>query len=149
MADGVPSDVWAIGAAYEPYVGRWSRLVAREFVSWLGVVPGGRWLDLGCGTGALTGTILTIADPEMAVGMDSSAGFARYAREQVGRPRTHFLVGDARALPCREASFDAVVSGLVLNFVPLPGRVVGEMVRAAKSGEWLRPMCGTMPARCS
>ena len=85
MADSVPGDVWAIGTAYEPYVGRWSRLVARELVSWLGVAPGGRWLDLGCGTGALTWTILETADPEMAVGVDSSAGFARYAREQVGR----------------------------------------------------------------
>ena len=37
-----PAEVWASGAAYEPYVGRWSRLVAREllFVSrW----PAGRW----------------------------------------------------------------------------------------------------------
>lgn len=134
MADGVPGDVWAIGAAYEPYVGRWSRLVAREFVSWLGVAPGGRWLDLGCGTGALTGTILATAKPEIALGMDSSAGFARYAREKVGRPRTHFLVGDARAFPCRDASFDAVVSGLVINFVPTPGQAVREMVRAARSG---------------
>ena len=30
-------DVWASGDAYEPYVGRWSRLVARQFVAWLGV----------------------------------------------------------------------------------------------------------------
>ncbi|MFN8511619.1 MAG: methyltransferase domain-containing protein [Thermomicrobiales bacterium] len=134
MADSVPGDVWAIGTAYEPYVGRWSRLVARELVSWLGVAPGGRWLDLGCGTGALTWTILETADPEMAVGVDSSAGFARYAREQVGRPHSHFLVGDARAFPCRDASFDVVASGLVLNFVPTPGRAVGEMVRAAKAG---------------
>ena len=46
------SDVWASGAAYEPYVGRWSRLVAREFLNWLAVPARGRWLDVGCGTGA-------------------------------------------------------------------------------------------------
>ena len=32
-------DVWASGDAYEPYVGRWSRLVGRQFVMWLGVPP--------------------------------------------------------------------------------------------------------------
>ncbi|MGH7637198.1 MAG: hypothetical protein ACREOK_06060 [Gemmatimonadaceae bacterium] len=52
------TDVWAVAAAYEPYVGRWSRLVAREFVSWLNVAPGASWVDVGCGTGALTETIL-------------------------------------------------------------------------------------------
>jgi hypothetical protein len=53
-----PSDIWASGAAYEPYVGRWSRLVARECINWLAVPPRQRWLDLGCGTGALAETIL-------------------------------------------------------------------------------------------
>jgi hypothetical protein len=48
-------DVWASGDAYEPYVGRWSRLVAREFVKWIGVASKKQWLDVGCGTGALCG----------------------------------------------------------------------------------------------
>ena len=30
-------DVWASGDAYEPYVGRWSRLIARQFIAWLRV----------------------------------------------------------------------------------------------------------------
>ena len=55
------ADVWASGEAYEPYVGRWSRLVAREFLAWLDVPPGRAWLDVGCGTGALTSIILTDA----------------------------------------------------------------------------------------
>jgi SAM-dependent methyltransferase len=134
VADSTPRDVWAIGAAYEPYVGRWSRLVARAFVPWLGVAPGGSWLDVGCGTGSLAQTVLAAASPDVVLGMDSSAGFARYAREQVARPRTHFLVGDARAFPNRDAAFDAVVSGLVLNFIPTPGRAVGEMARVARPG---------------
>ena len=57
------ADVWASGAAYEPYVGRWSRLVAREFLEWLAVPPDSRWLDVGCGTGALSQTILEVASP--------------------------------------------------------------------------------------
>src|SRR5919198_5704459 len=46
--------VWASGDQYEPYVGRWSRLVAREFLAWIAVPPDSAWLDVGCGTGALT-----------------------------------------------------------------------------------------------
>lgn len=44
--------LWASGDAYEPYVGRWSRLVARRFVDWLDLPAGWAWLDVGCGTGA-------------------------------------------------------------------------------------------------
>ena len=51
-------DVWASGDAYEPYVGRWSRLIARQFVTWLGVPPNKDWLDVGSGTGALCEVIL-------------------------------------------------------------------------------------------
>jgi SAM-dependent methyltransferase len=134
MADSMPRDVWAIGAAYEPYVGRWSRLVAREFIAWLGVDQGGRWLDVGCGTGSLLQTILATATPDAVLGVDASAGFARYAREQAARPRSHVLVGDARALPIREAAFDAAVSGLMINFVPAPGTAVAEMARVARPG---------------
>src|SRR5687768_14917473 len=59
----VPDSIWAIGEAYEPYVGRWSRAVARDFLTWLAVPPAARWLDVGCGTGALTATILATAGP--------------------------------------------------------------------------------------
>lgn len=52
------SEVWASGDAYEPYVGRWSRLVAAKFLDWLDVGPQKRWLDAGCGTGALSAPTL-------------------------------------------------------------------------------------------
>lgn len=70
------ADVWSAGDAYEPYVGRWSRLVAREFLAWLAVPAGGRWLDVGCGTGALSQTILAVASPSAVHGVDSSEGFS-------------------------------------------------------------------------
>ena len=46
-------DVWASGDAYEPYVGRWSRLVGRQFVTSAGVPPNKEWLDVGSGTGCV------------------------------------------------------------------------------------------------
>src|SRR4051812_10758149 len=68
-------DVWASGDAYEPYVGRWSRLVARQFVAWLGVPANRGWLDVGCGTGALCKVILDRASPQHVTGVDPSDGF--------------------------------------------------------------------------
>jgi SAM-dependent methyltransferase len=123
------SDIWASGAAYEPYVGRWSRLVAREFIAWLSVPPNRRWLDVGSGTGAIAQTILQMAEPKEIKGIDQSQGFVDYARKQVTDPRASFDIGDAKSLPLDNASVDAAVSGLVLNFVPQPEQMVAEMKR--------------------
>jgi SAM-dependent methyltransferase len=128
------TDTWDSGDAYEPYVGRWSRLVAREFLGWLDVPPGGRWLDVGCGTGALAGTILALAAPREVLGIDPSPAYVAFARDQVNDPRVRFDVGDAQALQAASATFDAVVAGLVLNFVPEPDRALSEMVRVARQG---------------
>jgi SAM-dependent methyltransferase len=126
-------DVWESGASYEPYVGRWSRAVAREFVPWLDVPAGRRWLDIGCGTGALSQTIIEIAAPGAVTGVDRSDGFVAYAREHVRDARARFEVGDAEALPVETGAYDVVVSGLMLNFVPRPQQSVAEMTRAARS----------------
>src|SRR5919109_276884 len=128
------ADVWASGDAYEPYVGRWSRLVAREFLSWLAAPPERRWLDVGCGTGALSATILAQAAPREVAAIDPSAGYVAYARQQVQDSRVRFEVGDARALPYATGTFDAVVSGLVLNFVPEPERALAELARVCRQG---------------
>jgi SAM-dependent methyltransferase len=127
-------DNWSSGARYEPYVGRWSRLVAREFLAWLAVPPGRRWLDVGCGTGALTQTILAIAEPSAVTGVDRSEGFLAYARATTTDARASFTVGDARTLPVETAAYDAAVSGLALNFVPDAARAAVEMARATRTG---------------
>ncbi|MGW5193637.1 class I SAM-dependent methyltransferase [Kribbella sp. NPDC004138] len=107
---------WSSGGIYESYVGRWSRLVAPQFVGWLEQPAGLRWLDVGCGTGALTSTILGTADPVSVLGIDPSEGFIGYARHAVQDPRASFEVRSAAELP--DGPFDVVVAGLVLNFVP-------------------------------
>jgi SAM-dependent methyltransferase len=129
-----PAEVWAVGSSYEAYVGRWSRLVARELVAWLGVAGGAAWLDVGCGTGALSQTVLGAADPAEVVGVDPSPGFVAHARERLAGPRARFAVADASALPVAGTRFDAVVSGLVLNFVPDPGTALAEMARVTRAG---------------
>jgi ubiquinone/menaquinone biosynthesis C-methylase UbiE len=127
-------EVWASGTAYEPYVGRWSRLVAREFLAWLAVLPGSKWLDVGCGPGALSQTILQIAAPTEVKGIDRSEEYIAFVRGQVADERASFEVGDAQALAVDSSTYDATVSGLVLNFVAVPERMVLEMARITKPG---------------
>lgn len=125
-------DVFAAGEKYEPYVGRWSRIVAKDFVDWLALPKGLSWLDVGCGTGALSQTILERAAPKEVFGIDPSAGFIEYAKAHV--PGVTFAVGDARSLEIEPASVDAAVAGLVLNFVPEPDFAIAHMARAVRPG---------------
>jgi SAM-dependent methyltransferase len=130
----MPSEAWNNAAVLERYVGRWSRLVAREFLAWLDLPAGGRWLDVGCGSGALTETILALAQPASVQGVDTSEAFVAYSAERVSDPRASFVVADAQALDLPGATFDAVASSLVLNFLPDPARGVAEMRRVARPG---------------
>jgi len=127
-------DVWVAGDAYDAYVGRWSRLVAAIFLDWLAVPPGRRWLDVGCGTGALTAAILRTADPARVLAVDTSEGFLATARSHVTDARAAFQVGDAQQLPVPDGDVDTVVSGLAVNFVPDPARALAEFARVTSPG---------------
>ena len=129
-----PEDIWAVGDLYEPYVGRWSRLVAHEFLKWLAVPAGKEWLDVGCGTGALTQSILDLASPKSVRGVDLSPGFIEYAKGHVSDGRASFEVAGAESLPLDASSVDAAVSGLVLNFVPNQHQAASEMARVIRPG---------------
>lgn len=133
MAAGA-NETWAAGNLYEPYVGRWSRHVAREFLAWIHPSSNWEWLDVGCGTGALTEVILQGAYPCYVTGIDPSPGFIDYARGHIADPRATFRIGEAQALPVHSSRFDAAVAGLVLNFVPDPLVAVREMARTVRPG---------------
>jgi SAM-dependent methyltransferase len=98
------------------------------------VPDGAQWLDVGCGTGALTEAVLGSCAPAAVVGVDPSPGFVAYARARVSDPRATFEVASADALPFADASFDAVVAALVLNFVPDREQALREMRRVARPG---------------
>jgi len=72
-------DRWSDGAQYERYIGRWSRLVARELLAWIAVPWRSNWLDVGCGTGALTQTILARWQPGALLGVDRSPTYVATA----------------------------------------------------------------------
>lgn len=132
MADAT-KEGWNSGEAYELWVGRWSRAVAAQFLDWLAIAPDCRWADVGCGTGALAGLILERCRPRAVAGIDRSAGFISAAQQKIHDPRASFEVGDATALPWADASLDASVSGLVLNFVPDAAAMVNEMRRVTRA----------------
>jgi SAM-dependent methyltransferase len=122
-----PDDKWITGDAYEAYMGRWSRPLARAFVEWLHPKRSASWLDLGCGTGALTSTIRDLCDPASIVACDPSEPFVEHARMHLPDARVSFVVAGADSLPTRESGFDVVVSGLVLNFLPDPERALASI----------------------
>lgn len=132
MQPATRTDNWAAGDLYEPYVGRWSRLVAREFVDWLAQPPGMDWLDVGCGTGALVSTIVEHCAPRSVEGIDASPAFIEHARSRMKGVRVRLEVGDAQSLPLSPATVDVAVSGLVINFLPQPARALAQMVRVAR-----------------
>jgi trans-aconitate methyltransferase len=111
-------DSWSSGTAYEQYIGRWSRRVAPEFLTWLDAGPGRRWLDVGCGTGALTSAILAGHDPASVLGVDPSATFLAQARATVTDRRAQFVLGDASTTGLGRGAVDVAVAGLVMNFIP-------------------------------
>ncbi len=127
------SDTWERGSPYEQYVGRWSRRIAPLFLSWLGIPAGRRWLDVGCGTGALCAAIVDRCSPASVAGVEPSEGFLKTARENLA-DRAALHQGSATAIPLGEGSVDVVVSGLVLNFVPDQHAALAEMARVTGKG---------------
>ncbi len=125
---------WGNADAYEAYMGRWSRPMADEVLRWLAPMPGLDWLDVGCGTGALTGAILDSASPRSVTGIDPSAGFLETARARIPDPRAQFTVATAADLPFPTASFDVAIAGLVLHLIQDPGAAVQEMTRVVRPG---------------
>jgi SAM-dependent methyltransferase len=136
----VPSDAWVAGDAYEAYMGRWSRPLARAFAGWLSPQRQANWLEFGCGTGALTAALCELTAPASIVACDPSQPFIDHARKNLADARVSFVVAGAESLPRRDGGFDAIVSALVLNFLPDPGAAV------ASARERLRP--GGMVAAC-
>lgn len=127
------SDTWERGSPYERYVGRWSRQVAPLFLSWLRIPRGQRWVDVGCGTGALCAAILDHCSPSSVAGVEPSEGFLKTARENLA-DRAVLHQGSATVIPLDDSSIDVVVSGLVLNFVPDQRAALAEMARVTGSG---------------
>ena len=121
------------GAAYEVFLGRWTRVLAGPFAEFARLPEEGAIIDVGCGTGSLA---LTLAErrPGRVAGIDIAAPYIAFARSRPGNNGAHFAVGDACGLPCADRCFDAAVAQLALNFVPDPALALREMRRVVRPG---------------
>lgn len=133
------AESWESGNPYEFFMGRWSRLVAYQFLEWLSseclsVIEHRRWLDVGCGTGVLSSSILEMVTPEEVLGVDASDAFIGFARQTNQDTRLGFQISDACELPFETSYFDVAVSGLALNFISVPIVALSEMVRTTQAG---------------
>ncbi len=134
MTEASRHDAWQAGDRYEAYMGRWSRKLAPQFLDWLGAAEKLDWLEVGCGTGALSAAIVARCNPQSLIAIDPSQGFVEAARASVPDPRAEFRTGDAQQLALASHSRDIVVSALVLNFVPDRPKALAEMQRVARPG---------------
>src|SRR5215203_5139702 len=112
------------GAAYEEFMGKWSRLAGAEFLRWLAPQSGWRWLDVGCGNGAFTEMLVDRCAPVSVDGIDPSEAQLAYARTRIGSRVAQFHQGDAMALPFPGDAFEAAAMPLVIFFVPEPAKGV-------------------------
>jgi SAM-dependent methyltransferase len=130
----IEKDRWTSGAGYDLWMGRWSRILADQFLKWLQVPARASWLDVCCGGGIVTQVIVEACSPAGVVGVDASPAQIAFAREKRIYPNVTFNVGDAMALPFQDASFDVAVCGLGLNFVPEQVGALREMRRVTRPG---------------
>jgi len=120
------------GAAYERFLGRWSRLLAGPFADFARLPEHGRVLDVGCGTGSLAITLADRRRRGRVAGIDIAPPYIAFARSH--GPAVEFAVGDACRLPYADRSFVAALAQLSLNFVPDPAAAVREMRRVVMPG---------------
>ena len=127
----MPTEKWATGDVYEHFMGRWSREIAKKFVHWLNPRAHHQvWMELGCGTGALTESIQSIASPKTIIATDASFDFLQYSKQHLDN--MNFSVFDAQSIGLVNNRVDVAVSGLALNFVPNIEQALQEMTRIVK-----------------
>jgi ubiquinone/menaquinone biosynthesis C-methylase UbiE len=127
-----PTLSFADSDSYERFMGQWSRAVGTRFLEWLAAPSGLNWLDVGCGTGILTGLIVDQCAPAAVFGVDSQRAQIEHAKRQAFAHRVTLRVAQAETLPFSDQSFDAVASALALNFITDRPRALAEMQRVAR-----------------
>ena len=136
---------WSRGAAYAPYIGRWSQAVAPQFLNWLALPDHASWVDVGSGTGAVIRTLLHEHEPTRVLGIDRSEAYLAFARQHLTDPRVEWQQSDAEHLPLADARWDVFVAGLLLS--PIPTRQCAKGVGSFAPTGRLPPMCLWMVCR--
>jgi ubiquinone/menaquinone biosynthesis C-methylase UbiE len=122
------------GVAYDRLMAPWSRAVGKQFLDWLALPSGLRWIDVGCGTGAFTELVLEQAKPSDVSAVDPAEDQIAFARTKPAIKRANFRQAEAQQLPFADGEFDVAAMALVITFVSDPAQAVAEMKRVVKSG---------------
>jgi SAM-dependent methyltransferase len=121
---------FTVPAAYDRFMGRYSRLLAPQLADMAGLTAGRRALDVGCGPGALTGELVSRLGPEAVSAVDPSQPFVEAVRERY--PGVDTQRGSAERLPFPDGRFDAALAQLVVHFMTDPVSGLGEMRRVTR-----------------
>ena len=120
------------GDAYDRFMGRYSRVLAVDFADWLGVQPGQRAIDVGCGPGALTGVLAGALGADHVAAVDPSPPFVEACRSRF--PGVDVAVGTAESIPHPDDTFDVAAACLVVHFMAHPVAGLAEMGRVTRAG---------------
>lgn len=118
--------------AYDRFMGRYSRLLSWQLADLASVSSGQRVLDVGCGTGALTGELVARLGPAAVAAVDPSEPFVAATRER--HPGVDVRRSPAEHLPFPDATFDAALAQLVVHFMKDPVQGLAEMARVTRRG---------------
>ena len=123
------------GDAYDRFMGRYSRPLARSLADWLDVRTGERALDVGCGPGALTEQLVERLGADRVSAIDPSMPFVETCRARF--PDVDVRQGSAESLPYDDSSFDVTGASLVVHFMTDPVAGIAEMARVTRPGCWV------------
>jgi ubiquinone/menaquinone biosynthesis C-methylase UbiE len=130
-AAGRPVDA----AAYEQYLGRWSRLFVPAVLAAAEVASGDHVLDVATGPGEAARLALSKVTPAgRVIGADISPAMVTAARTRLGAGAFQPVAMDGQAVAFRDGSFDAVVCQLGLQFFPDPAQGLAEFRRVLRPG---------------
>src|SRR5262249_1893384 len=120
-------------AAYDGWIGRWSRLFAPAVLAAAKVAPGQRVLGISTGTGeAALAALWMVGVTGVVIGADISCAMVEGARARLNDPSFLPATADGQALPFRDGSFDAVICQLGLQFFPDPAHGLKEFRRVLR-----------------
>jgi SAM-dependent methyltransferase len=122
----------ASAEVYARHVGRYGPALSAALIDAVGVNPGDRCLDVGCGPGVLTAALAERAGAQRVVGIDPSESFVAACRERV--PGADIHIASAESLPFEDGEFDVALAQLVVNYMRDPDLGVAEMKRVVRGG---------------
>ena len=154
MTDNPQVDAWngESGRAWVEHADHFDRMLAPfggAVLGRLGLRPGDRVVDIGCGVGATTLSIASIVAPATAVGVDVSVTMLDAARTRAaatGCSNVEFRHHDVQEEPIGVASFDSAFSRFGVMFFPEPDRAFANIRQSLMSGGRFGFVCFQRPS---